>query len=81
MEREFGYREAGSEEPTLRGLLYRLFATDFCNGIHSTAASLAHFVIEARAKAAQASCSPAAGAPTWPTTAATTCCQAWWLTI
>lgn len=54
-EREFGYREAGSEEPTLRGLLYRLFATDFCNGIHSTAASLAHFVIDARAKAAQAS--------------------------
>ena len=55
VEREFGYRETGSEEPTLRGLLYRLFATDFCNGIHSTAASLAHFVIEARAKAAQAS--------------------------
>lgn len=55
VEREFGYREAGSEEPTLQGLLYRLFATDFCNGIHSTAASLAHFVIEARAKAAQAS--------------------------
>lgn len=55
VEREFGYREAGSEEPTLRGLLYRLFATDFCNGIHSTAASLAHFVIGARAKAAQAS--------------------------
>ena len=55
VEREFDYREPGSEEPTLRGLLYRLFATDFCNGIHSTAASLAHFVIEARAKAAQAS--------------------------
>ena len=55
VEREFGYRETGSEEPTLRGLLYRLLATDFCNGIHSTAASLAHFVIEARAKAAQAS--------------------------
>ena len=55
VEREFGYREAGGEEPTLRGLLYRLFATDFCNGIHSTAAPLAHFVIEARAKAAQAS--------------------------
>ena len=55
VEREFGDRETGSEEPTLRGLLYRLFATDVCNGIHSTAASLAHFVIEARAKAAQAS--------------------------
>lgn len=55
VEREFGYREVGSEEPTLRGLLYRLFATDFCNGIHRTAASLAHFVIDARAKAAQAS--------------------------
>ena len=55
VEREFGYREAGSDVPTLRGLLYRLFATDFCNAIHSTAASLAHFVIDARAKAAQAS--------------------------
>ena len=55
VESEFGYRETGSEEPTLRGLLYHVFATDFCNGIHSTAASLAHFVIEARAMAAQAS--------------------------
>lgn len=55
VEREFGYQESGTEEPTLRGLLYRLFATDFCNGIHGTAASLAHFVIEARAKAAHAS--------------------------
>jgi uncharacterized protein (TIGR02687 family) len=54
-EREFGYREAGGEEPTLRGLLYRLFATDFCNTVHCTAASLAHFVIEGSAKAAQAS--------------------------
>ena len=40
--------------PTLRGLLYRLFATDFYNSTHSTPAALAHFVIAARAKAAHA---------------------------
>ena len=55
VDREFGYREPGAEPPTLRGLLYRIFATDFCNGVRSTPASLAHFVIDARAKAAQAS--------------------------
>ena len=54
VEREFGYAESGDEAPTLRGLLYRLFATDFCSGTHSTPAALAHFVIEARAKAAHA---------------------------
>jgi len=54
MEREFGYSETGGELPTLRGLLYRLFATDFCSGTHSTPAALAHFVIEARSKAAHA---------------------------
>ena len=54
VEREFGYREPGAEPPTLRGLLYRIFATDFCNGVRSTPASLAHFVIDARAKAAHA---------------------------
>ncbi len=54
MEREFGYREPGEESPTLRGLLYRLFATDFCNSTHSTPAALAHFVIGAQAKAAHA---------------------------
>lgn len=52
IEREFGYSEAGEDPPTLRGLLYRLFATDFCSGTHSTPAALAHFVIEARTKAA-----------------------------
>lgn len=54
VEREFGYAETGDETPTLRGLLYRLFATDFCSGTHSTPAALTHFVIEARAKAAHA---------------------------
>ena len=54
VEREFGYSETGDEAPTLRGLLYRLFATDFCSSTHSTPAALAHFVIAARAKAAHA---------------------------
>jgi uncharacterized protein (TIGR02687 family) len=55
VDREFGYREIGAEPPTLRGLLYRILATDFCNCARSTPASLAHFVIDARAKAAHAS--------------------------
>ncbi|CAN7771208.1 BREX-1 system phosphatase PglZ type A [Variovorax sp. LjRoot290] len=55
VEREFGYSELDGEAPTLRGLLYRLFATDFCNSAHSTPAALSHFVIDARAKAAHAS--------------------------
>jgi uncharacterized protein (TIGR02687 family) len=54
-EREFGYKEAGAEEPSLRGLLYRIFATDFCNGIGQPFAPLAHFLIQDRAKAAHAS--------------------------
>ena len=54
-EREFGYKEASVEEPSLRGLLYRIFATDFSNGIGHQPAPLAHFVIEDRAKAAHAS--------------------------
>lgn len=54
VEREFGYRETGDEPPTLRGLLYRLFATDFCGGIHSTSNALAHFVIDSKPKAAHA---------------------------
>lgn len=55
VERDFGYREQGDEPPTLRGLLYRLFVTDFCSGAHGTPAALAHFVITERAKAAHAS--------------------------
>ena len=55
VEREFGYRESGDEAPTLRGLLYRLFATDFRSGVSGTPASLMHFVIDVRAKAAHAS--------------------------
>ena len=55
VDRDFGYREVSGELPTLRGMLYCIFATDFCNGVRSTAASLAHFVIDARAKAAHAS--------------------------
>jgi uncharacterized protein (TIGR02687 family) len=55
VEREFGYSETGGEVSTLRSLLYRLYATDFCSAIHSTPAALAHFVINSRAKAAHAS--------------------------
>lgn len=55
VEREFGYGETGGEVPTLRSLLYRLYATDFCSATHSTPAALAHFVINARAKAAHVS--------------------------
>ncbi|WP_374657153.1 BREX-1 system phosphatase PglZ type A [Inhella sp.] len=55
VEREFGYSEAVGEWPSLRGLLYRLLATDFCNATHTTPAGLTHFVIESKAKAAHAS--------------------------
>ncbi len=55
IEREFGYSEPAGQVASLRGLLYRLLATDFCNGIHSAPAALAHFVIESKAKAAHAS--------------------------
>jgi uncharacterized protein (TIGR02687 family) len=54
-ERELGYREPGEEPPSLRGLLYRQFATDFCSGVRGVQASLAHFVIGERVKAANAS--------------------------
>lgn len=55
VDRELGYKEAGIDPPTLRGLLYRIFATDFCGAVRSTPASLSHFVINASAKAAHAS--------------------------
>jgi uncharacterized protein (TIGR02687 family) len=55
VDREFGYKEASTDPPTLRGLLYRIFATDFCAGIRSTPASLTHFIIDAPTKAAHAS--------------------------
>lgn len=54
-EREFGYKEPAFEAPSLRGLLYRILATDFCNGIRQIPAPLAHFVIADRARAAHAS--------------------------
>ncbi len=54
-ERELGYREPGDEPASLRSLLYRLFATDFCSGVRGVPASLAHFVIADKAKAAHAS--------------------------
>jgi len=50
--REFDYKDDG---PTLRGLLYAILATDFCNAIGSTPAPLAHFVIGNRPRASQAS--------------------------
>lgn len=53
-EREFGYGEQGAEGPSLRGLLYRILATDFCSGIGVVPPSLAHFVIPNRARAAHA---------------------------
>jgi uncharacterized protein (TIGR02687 family) len=53
-EDEFGYREIGNEPPTMRGLLYRIFATDFCNSTGITPSSLTHFVITDRALAAHA---------------------------
>ncbi len=54
-ENEFGYSEPTGEPPTLRGLLYRIFVSDFCNAIGTTPASLTHFVIGDRARAAHAS--------------------------
>jgi uncharacterized protein (TIGR02687 family) len=51
-EREFGYSEA---TPSLRGLLFAIFATDFSQGIGGAPAQLSHFVITNRAKAASAS--------------------------
>lgn len=54
-ERELGYREPGKDPPSLRGLLYRLFATNFCSGVLGVQASLAHFVIGKWVKAANAS--------------------------
>lgn len=52
---EFGYLETSTEPPSLRGLLYRILVTDFCQAIGSTPPSLNHFVIADRARAAHAS--------------------------
>ena len=53
MEREFGYKD---ESPSLRGLLFALFATDFVRSLRCGApAQLAHFVIADKSKAANAS--------------------------
>jgi uncharacterized protein (TIGR02687 family) len=54
-EDEFGYKEAAGESPSMRGLLYRIFVTDFCNAIGMTPSSLNHFVIADRARSAHAS--------------------------
>nr|WP_315170240.1 BREX-1 system phosphatase PglZ type A [uncultured Limnohabitans sp.] len=54
-EEEFGYKEAEGESPSMRGLLYRIFVSDFCNAIGMTPSSLNHFVIADRARAAHAS--------------------------
>lgn len=51
-EHEFGYVEA---TPSLRGLLFAIFATDFSQGIGRAPAQLSHFMISDRAKAASAS--------------------------
>ncbi len=53
--REFDYKEEGPDGPSARGLLYSIFATDFCNAIGATPAPLAHFVIANRPRASQAS--------------------------
>jgi uncharacterized protein (TIGR02687 family) len=50
--REFGFTDA---TPTLRGLLFSLFATDFAHGISSIPAQLNQFVIAHRAKSASVS--------------------------
>ncbi|AEA60099.1 BREX-1 system phosphatase PglZ type A [Burkholderia gladioli] len=55
VEREMGYREAEPEARCLRGLLYAIFATDFCNGVRATPAPMAHLLIRERARAAHAS--------------------------
>ena len=52
---EFGFAETTASATSLRGLLYRLLATDFCNAIHKTCAPLAHFIINDKTKAAHAS--------------------------
>lgn len=54
-EEEFGYREAGTEPPSMRGLLYRILVTDFCQAIGVTPSSLNHFMITDRVRAAHAS--------------------------
>lgn len=54
-EEEFGYREAGTEPPSMRGLLYRILVTDFCQAIGVTPSSLHHFMITDRVLAAHAS--------------------------
>ncbi|MEM5440123.1 BREX-1 system phosphatase PglZ type A [Paraburkholderia diazotrophica] len=55
VEREMGYREVEPEARCLRGLLYAIFATDFCNGVRATPAPMAHLLIRERARAAHAS--------------------------
>jgi uncharacterized protein (TIGR02687 family) len=54
-EREFDYKDESSDGPNLRGLLYAILVTDFCNAIGSMPAQLAHFVIANRPRASQAS--------------------------
>lgn len=54
-EREFGYREAAPDARSLRSLLYAIFATDFCDSVHSAPASLGHLLIRERARAAHSS--------------------------
>jgi uncharacterized protein (TIGR02687 family) len=54
-EREFDYKDDSSDGPSLRGLLYAILTTDFCNAIGSTPSPLAHFVIANRPRASQAS--------------------------
>lgn len=54
-EREFGYREATPDARSLRSLLYAIFATDLCNGVHSAPAPLRHLLIRERALAAHSS--------------------------
>jgi uncharacterized protein (TIGR02687 family) len=51
-EHEFGYVESA---PSLRGLLFAIFATDFAQGVGGAPAQLSHFMIADRAKAASAS--------------------------
>lgn len=54
-EEEFGYREVGTEPPSMRGLLYRILVTDFCQAIGVTPPSLNHFMITDRVRAAHSS--------------------------
>ena len=54
-EEEFGYKEAGTEPASMRGLLYRVLVTDFCQAIGVTPSSLNHFMITDRVRAAHAS--------------------------